>query len=111
MRLKHIEELFDIQNGIPSKDVNRVSFQKNDNWIPYIRPSYKQDTSIDAYVNRYQVPSDMIYPQETIYVSTDGQGSHTYSYVSTMQFVPNSFIQCVSLIIVISFHMVASPKA
>ena len=35
---------------------------------------------------------DEIYPAGTLYVSTDGQGSHTYSYVSVCDFVPNSNI-------------------
>ena len=36
------------------------------------------------------VPQEKVFPKETLYVSTNGQGSHTYSYVSTTEFVPNS---------------------
>lgn len=85
-----LEKLFTVVSGIPSSQIIRNSVKKNENWIPYIRPSYKQETSIDAYVNKRAVPSEKVFPSETLYVSTDGQGSHTFSYVSTFEFVPNS---------------------
>jgi hypothetical protein len=31
-----------------------------------------------------------IYPKGTLFVSTNGEGSHTFSYVSSFSFVPNS---------------------
>lgn len=82
--------LFDIYNGIASSEVKRHLYKIDRNYIPYIRPSYKQETSIDTYVSKNEVASKYIFPPETLYVSTDGQGSHTYSYVSTFEFVPNS---------------------
>jgi hypothetical protein len=75
---------------LSSSEVLRKKIKINENWIPYIRPSYRQDTSIDAYVNKQLIPKEKIFPAGTLYVSTDGQGSHTYSYVSTFEFVPNS---------------------
>ena len=90
MKMKRLDELFEVRNGLASQDVVRSSHKLNDNWVPFIRPSYRQDASIDAYVNKYLVPSDSLYPQGTLYVSTNGQGSHTYSYVSATEFVPNS---------------------
>lgn len=83
-------ELFSVENGVSATDLLRSSEKKSDNWIPFIRPSYRQSTSIDAYVNKYLVPQDKVYPRGTLYVSTNGQGSHTYSYVSVSEFVPNS---------------------
>lgn len=85
-----LKELFDIVNGIPTTGLLKSNIRKNDNWIPLIRPSYRQDTSIDGYVNKHLVPSDKVFPAESLYVSTNGQGSHTYSYVSASEFVPNS---------------------
>lgn len=90
MKMKRLDELFEVRNGLASQEVVRSPRQLNDNWVPYIRPSFRQDTSIDAYVNKYLVPSDSLYPKGTLYVSTNGQGSHTYSYVSVSDFVPNS---------------------
>ena len=58
--------------------------------VPYVRPSYKQTTSFKLYVSKREVDAKYIFPPETLYVSTNGQGSHTYSYVSTFEFVPNS---------------------
>lgn len=85
-----LHQLFDVKNGIASSEVVRLNYKKNNNWLPYIRPSYRQSTSIDAYVNRYAVPQDKIFPKGTLYVSTDGQGSHSYAYVSVSDFIPNS---------------------
>lgn len=87
-----LSSLFKPRNGIFSGGVKRLSYKKNDNWIPYIRPSYKQSTSIDAYVNKNMFAPEEVFPAGTLYVSTDGQGSHTYSYVSVCDFVPNSNI-------------------
>lgn len=85
-----LSSLFDLKNGIASTGLERISYKKNENWIPYIRPSYRQSTSIDAYVNRNMFMDDEVYPKNTLYVSTNGQGSHTFSYVSVGDFVPNS---------------------
>lgn len=90
MKMKRLDELFEVRNGLASQEVLRSPRQLNENWVPYIRPSFRQDTSIDAYVNKFLVPSDHLYPKDTLYVSTNGQGSHTYSYVSVSDFVPNS---------------------
>lgn len=85
-----LSSLFHMKNGIASTGLERISYKKNANWIPYIRPSYRQSTSIDAYVNRNMFMDDEVYPKNTLYVSTNGQGSHTFSYVSVGDFVPNS---------------------
>lgn len=70
---------------------------------------------------------DEVYHKNTLYVSTNGQGSHTFSYVSVGDFVPNSdvtvllpkremtlkeklFMQCVLRITVLSFLMDESQK-
>ena len=90
MKMVRLDELFEVRNGLASHDVVRHSRRLSENWVPYIRPSYRQDTSIDAYVNKFLVPQDSLFPAETLYVSTNGQGSHTYSYVSVSEFVPNS---------------------
>lgn len=82
--------LFKVVSGIASSQVIRSEIKESENWIPYIRPSYRQETSIDSYVNKNSIPDDKIFPAGTLYVSTDGQGSHTFSYVSTFEFVPNS---------------------
>ena len=83
-------ELFTVTNGVAASGLLRSPTKKSENWIPFIRPSYRQSTSIDAYVNKYLVQQDKVFPKGTLYVSTNGQGSHTYSYVAATDFVPNS---------------------
>lgn len=41
-------------------------------------------------MDNLQVDDKYIYPENIIYVSTDGQGSHSYTYVSSFNFIPNS---------------------
>ena len=85
-----LSELFTVENGVAATGLLRSETKRSENWIPFVRPSYRQSTSIDAYVNKYLVPQEKVYPKGTLYVSTNGQGSHTYSYVSATEFVPNS---------------------
>jgi len=85
-----LDKLFNVVNGIASSQVIRSNIKESENWVPFIRPSYRQETSIDAYVNKNLIPSEKVFPAGSLYVSTNGQGSHTFSYVSTTEFVPNS---------------------
>ncbi|MDP1443108.1 restriction endonuclease subunit S [Priestia megaterium] len=84
-----LKDLFEVFNGYPSSQVI-VEEQKEDNHIPYIRPSSDFHNVVAGYVNKDTIPERCIFPPDTIFVSTDGQGSHTYSYVSNFTFVPNS---------------------
>ncbi len=85
-----LDKLFVIENGIASSHVMRSMRKESENWVPFIRPSYRQETSFAFYVNKRTVPQEKVFPAGTLYVSTNGQGSHTYSYVSAFEFVPNS---------------------
>jgi len=85
-----LSELFTPINGVASSKVKRVSEKIDESYVPYIRPSYRQNTSIDGFVLRNTVDNKHIFPKDTLYVSTDGQGSHTHAYVSVFEFVPNS---------------------
>lgn len=89
-----LKNLFDIKNGITSNNVLRhFNKKQHEDYVAYLRPSYKQETSIDAYLLKKEIEDkSYIFAPYTIYVSTDGQGSHTYSYVSIFDFVPNSNI-------------------
>lgn len=85
-----LTDLFKVYNGLASSNVNILEKSCGSSDIRYIRPSQSYDGSIAGYVNKFLVDDKYIYPDYTIYVSTDGQGSHTYSYVSSFEFVPNS---------------------
>lgn len=83
-------DLFAPTNGIASFQVKRYPVKFDDAYLPYIRPSNKQETSIDAFVRKDTIDDKYVFPKGTLYVSTDGQGSHTFAYVSVSDFVPNS---------------------
>lgn len=88
--LVRLDELFDLQNGFPTSGLKTAKIKISDKFIPLIRPSKQQATSFVEYVDKSTVPEKYIYPRHSLYISTNGQGSHTYSYVSTGEFVPNS---------------------
>ena len=85
-----LSELFDVYNGLASSNVEVLDSPESNNEIRYIRPSQTYEGSIAGYVDKVFVDDKYIYPDYTLYVSTDGQGSHTYSYVSSFEFIPNS---------------------
>lgn len=89
-KIVRLIDLFTPINGIASSQVKRYPVKFDDIYLPYIRPSNKQETSIDAFVRKDTIDNKYVFPKGTLYVSTDGQGSHTFAYVSVSDFVPNS---------------------
>ncbi|WP_051632381.1 MULTISPECIES: restriction endonuclease subunit S [Bacillus] len=85
-----LEDIFHMFNGLASSNVLVQPERVNEFLIPYIRPSKWQSTSYAGYVDIRTVPKNKFFPEGTLYVSTDGAGSHTYSYVAIEPFVPNS---------------------
>jgi len=88
--LVQLDSLFFVHNGLASSEVEVKDEPELDTDIRYIRPSKSYAGSIAGYVDSSQVEDKYIYADNTIYVSTDGQGSHSYSYVSSFEFIPNS---------------------
>jgi hypothetical protein len=85
-----LNDLFEPKNGLSSADVS-ISLRKTKTFnVPYIRPSSNYSNLVAGYVDKTKVPSSNLFPKNTLFVSTDGQGSHTYAYVSPVEFVPNS---------------------
>lgn len=85
-----LSEIFEIKNGISSSQVEISEEKYSDLDLPYLRPSSNYSNLVAGYVNRDDIDSKYIFPSESIIVSTDGEGSHSYSYVSPVEFVPNS---------------------
>lgn len=85
-----LTELFDVYNGLASSNVDVLEESESNSYVRYIRPSQSYEGSVAGYVDKLFIDDKHIYPDYTLYVSTDGQGSHTYSYVSSFEFVPNS---------------------
>ncbi|MBL3758118.1 restriction endonuclease subunit S [Bacillus cereus] len=84
-----IYDLFDIHNGITTSNYTIHSIKDN-GMIPMYRPSQKINNTIAGYIYETDIPSAKIFEDETIFVSTNGQGSHTYAYVSSEKFTANS---------------------
>jgi len=89
MRLINLNEIFEINNGVASNKVEFVDHDFKDK-VEYKRPSYKFDSTFAGFIKKECIPKSKIFPKDTLFVSTDGDGSHSYSYVSINEFVPNS---------------------
>lgn len=84
-----IENLFTIENGIAATNLN----EKDDYFegsVMYVRPAATQARTKRSYISKSLAPEKKIFPKGSLFVSTNGEGSHSYSYVSTDEFVPNS---------------------
>ncbi len=86
-----LDELFIIKNGISSTGLS-IEKDKQPHHLPYIRPASTQQRTIAGWVWLRDIDQKDIYPAETLFVSTNGEGSHSYSYVSSFEFVANSDI-------------------
>lgn len=85
-----LSSLFRDISGISKSSVKTYSENITDEYVRFIRPSKTYNGTFDGYVKLKDVPKDKVFPSDTIYVSTDGQGSHSYAYISSFSFVPNS---------------------
>ncbi|ENY73625.1 restriction enzyme subunit beta [Aeromonas diversa CDC 2478-85] len=84
-----LKDLFDIRNGVVSSGLS-ISPTPAENHVPYLRPASTQQRTIAGWVSESEVGSKNIYPENTLFVSTNGEGSHSYSYVSRFKFACNS---------------------
>ncbi len=85
-----IDSLFKIENGINQSNYAVQPYRETGDLIPMIRPSKWQSTSYSGYVNIKEIPEEKVFPAGTLYVGTNGAGSHTYAYVSIEKFTFNS---------------------
>jgi hypothetical protein len=83
------DNIFEIKNGLASSKV-KIHDVASSEFVRYLRPSSTMKRTVAGYVDPKNIDKKYIFPKDTIYVSTDGEGSHSYSYVSTNIFVPNS---------------------
>lgn len=88
--LVRLDKLFAVKSGLSLEASARSDVKATSSFLPYLRPSKTQTTSFVEYADSSAIDASNIYPRHTLYVSTNGQGSHTYAYVSTERFVPNS---------------------
>src|SRR5690349_970520 len=84
-----LEALFEVRNGLPTTGLEILS-RPADETIPFLRPASTQQRTIAGWVKRTAIPEGHVFPSETVFVSTNGEGSHTYAYVSSFEFACNS---------------------
>lgn len=84
-----LDALFIVKNGISSSEVAVLS-TPGAGRVPFLRPASTQQRTVVGWVAAVSVKAAAVYPKETLFVSTNGEGSHTYAYVSDFEFVPNS---------------------
>ena len=84
-----VEALFDVRNGVPTTGLEVLS-SPGEATIPFLRPASTQQRTVAGWVTREAIPSQQVFPAETLFVSTNGEGSHTYAYVSSFEFACNS---------------------
>lgn len=85
-----LSTLFRLVNGVNPSASIRHEDRINPFYLPLVRPSKTQDSCYVEYVDRTKVDPNKIFPKNTLYISTNGQGSHSYSYVAPFEFIPNS---------------------
>lgn len=83
--------LFYIRNGISMSEMKVCHCSFPDS-VPVLRPASTQERTIAGWINRASVDECNIYPAGALFVSTNGEGSHSYSYVSSFEFVCNTDI-------------------
>lgn len=84
-----LDQLFKIKNGVASTDLS-IESRRQGYSLPYLRPASTQERTLAGWVLQRDIEDKDIYPPETLFVSTNGEGSHSYAYVSSFQFVANS---------------------
>lgn len=84
-----LKDLFEIKNGIAATGLN-IKDNRFSGCIAYIRPANTNARIIRGFLERSVMNENNIYPKGSLFVSTNGEGSHSYSYVSIEEFVPNS---------------------
>ncbi len=85
-----IGKLFNLENGInvTTLEINEDKTEEF-NLLVY-RPSKTALGTILGYCRIGDVSKDKIFPKDTLFVSSNGEGSHSYSYVSAERFTMNT---------------------
>jgi hypothetical protein len=85
-----IKDLFYLLNGVATTDLD-ISPEQDDFYdTPFLRPSKTALKSIAGYISLQHMDEKYIFKADSLYVSTNGQGSHTFSYVYPVRFSANS---------------------
>jgi hypothetical protein len=83
-------ELFAVENGVQASELGLVEKPDSENNLPVLCPSHSFRKVVAGFTNPARVQASKIFQADSLIVSTNGEGSHTYSYVIPYRFVPNS---------------------
>jgi type I restriction enzyme M protein len=84
-----VEDLFDVESGYMASSFT-LKEERENNHIPLFRPTSTIHNLIAGWIKETNGMKNKIYKAKSLMVSTDGEGSHTYSYVTPIDFIPNS---------------------
>jgi restriction endonuclease S subunit len=84
-----LDDIFTISNGLQAGTVS-IFEKKEAGRIAILRPSHRFRGTVLGYVNKNEIPERLQFSAGSIFVSTNGEGSHTYSYVAPFPFTCNS---------------------
>lgn len=101
-----LDDLFYVKNGIASSGLNVLPRRVSDS-IAFVRPASTQQRTVAGWVMKSSVKPANIFPEGSLFVSTNGEGSHSYSYVSRFEFIPNSDVS----VLIPKFEMSIQEKA
>ncbi len=85
-----VRDLFQLKNGLVSSGLAISQIKNGQFSLPFVRPSSQYSNLVAGYLDPSKIDKSHIFEKDSIIVSTNGQGSHSYSYVCSFQFVPNS---------------------
>ena len=86
---KQVIELFKMKNGYAASSFCLLD-QKKPNTVPLFRPTSDIQNLAAGWVKKTKSIKEKVSPPGSLMVSTDGEGSHSYAYVTPIQFIPNS---------------------
>jgi hypothetical protein len=88
-KVARLKDLFEIKNGIAATGLD-IKENRFSGCVAYMRPASTNVRVVRGFLDRSVTNERHIYPTSSLFVSTNGEGSHSYSYVSIEDFVPNS---------------------
>lgn len=85
-----LKDIFIVKNGLSSGSITLSEHLDDTFNVAYIRPTSSWKNLIVGYANSEEVKENYIYEEDTLVVSTNGDGSHSYAYVIPYKCIPNS---------------------
>lgn len=88
--MKRLDELFAVVNGVAASKFRLNDFADANHGVALVRPTKNIDSCVAGWISKDQLEEGQVFEPGTIYVSTNGEGSHTYAHVPPFRFTPNS---------------------